>query len=167
MIAPPDSRAAKEAKAAGADLVGEEDVFEQIKAGNIEFEACICHTASLPKMNKAGLGRILGPKGLMPSTKAGTVSDNVALAVKNMRSGSFYREKAGVIRMAIGQLGFSPEELRNNMRAFIGQVKKDTATLSDQISKEIAEVVSLAPLLFCCLCTDSGLGIELNKCSGI
>ncbi|EAS31090.3 mitochondrial 54S ribosomal protein MRPL1 [Coccidioides immitis RS] len=141
VIAPPGSRAAKEAKAAGADIVGERDVFEQVKAGNIEFEACICHSSSLQNLNKAGLGRVLGPKGLMPSAKLGTVVDNVGQAVRNMRSGSIYRERAGVIRMPIGRLGFSPEELRNNLRTFIGQVKKDAAGLSDQVSKEIAEVV--------------------------
>ncbi|EEP79026.1 conserved hypothetical protein [Uncinocarpus reesii 1704] len=141
VIAAPGSRAAKDAAAAGADIVGEQDVFEQIKAGNIEFEACICHSASLQNLNKAGLGRVLGPRGLMPSTKLGTVVDNVGIAVKNMRAGSVYKERAGVIRIPIGQLRFSPEELRANLRTFIGQVKKDAAALTDQVSKEVGEVV--------------------------
>ncbi|KAI1924721.1 hypothetical protein LOZ64_000598 [Ophidiomyces ophidiicola] len=141
VLAPDGSRAAKDAKAAGADIVGEQDVFDQIKAGKIEFEACICHSSSLQNLNKAGLGRILGPKGLMPSVKLGTVVDNVGLAVKNMRAGSIYRERSGVIRMSIGQLGFSPEELRNNLHTLVAQVKKDAASLSDQVSKEVAEVV--------------------------
>ncbi|WEW56101.1 hypothetical protein PRK78_001536 [Emydomyces testavorans] len=141
VIAPPGSRAAKDAKAAGADIVGEDDVFQQIQAGKIEFEVCLCHSSSLQNLNKAGLGRILGPRGLMPSAKLGTVVDNVGLAVKNMRAGTAYRERDGVIRIPIGQLGFSPEELRDNLRTFIGQVKKDAAALADQVSKEVGEVV--------------------------
>ncbi|KAK2882560.1 hypothetical protein FQN49_000245 [Arthroderma sp. PD_2] len=153
VITTPGTRAAKEAKAAGADIVGEEDVFESIKAGNTDFDVCICHANSLQNLNKAGLGRILGPKGLMPSVKMGTVVDNVATTVRNMRSGSIYRERAGVVKLAIGQLGFSPEELKSNLGAFIGAIKKDAAGLSDQISKEIAEVV---------LSTTNGPGFSLN-----
>ncbi|KAL1956813.1 hypothetical protein VTO42DRAFT_6763 [Malbranchea cinnamomea] len=141
VICPPGSRAEREAKAAGADIVGQDDVFESIKSGNIDFEACICHPSSLAAMNKAGMGRILGPRGLMPSVKLGTVVDNVGTAVRNMRHGSVYRERSGVVRLAVGQLGFSPDELRKNIRAFISQVKKDALAISDQISKEISEVV--------------------------
>ncbi|KAF3479500.1 mitochondrial 54S ribosomal protein MRPL1 [Arthroderma uncinatum] len=153
VITTPDSRAAKEAKAAGADIVGEDEVFEAIKAGKIDFDVCICHTTSLANMNKAGLGRILGPKGLMPSTKMGTVVDNVAVTVRNMRAGSVYRERSGVVKLAIGQLGFSPEELRTNLSAFIAALKKDAAAISHQISKDIAEVV---------LSTTNGPGFSLN-----
>lgn len=148
VICPPGSRAAKEAKAAGADIVGEEEVFNSIKAGNIDFDVCICHTNSLPSLNKAGLGRVLGPKGLMPSAKLGTVVDNVATTVRNMRGGSIYRERSGVVKLAIGQLGFSPEELKNNLGAFIAAIKKDAAGMSDQISKDIAEVVGFLILPF-------------------
>jgi large subunit ribosomal protein L1 len=73
--------------------------------------------------------------------KLGTVVGNVGEAVRTMRSGNVYRERAGVIRMAIGQLGFSPEELRMNLSTFIRQIRKDAAALSDQVSKDIAEVV--------------------------
>jgi large subunit ribosomal protein L1 len=142
VICPPGSRAERDAKAAGADIIGEEDVFESIKAEKIDFDICICHSSSFQKLTKAGLGRILGPKGLMPSTKTGTVVDGVGGAVRNLRSGSFYRERLGVIRIAVGQLGFSPDELRKNLSAFIKQVKKDAAALSEQGSKEVAEVVS-------------------------
>jgi large subunit ribosomal protein L1 len=144
VICAPGSRAAKEAANAGADLIGEDEVFAAIKEGKIDFEVCVCHMASFPNMNKAGLGRVLGPKGLMPSVKLGTVVDNVGAAVRNMRSGNIYKERAGVIKMAIGQLGFSPEELRRNLSTFIGHIKKDAAALSDQVSKDIAEVVSPA-----------------------
>ena len=147
VICPPGSRAESAAKAAKAEIVGEEDIFESIKAGNIEFEACIAHPSSVEKMNKAGIGRVLGPRGLMPSARMGTVVDNVGAAVRNTRTGSFYREREGVVRMAIGQLGFSPDELRANVRTFISQVKKDAAAL-EQVTKSISEVVSLyLPLL--------------------
>lgn len=143
VICPPGSKAEAAAKAAGAEIVGEADVIESIKAGNIDFESCIAHPTSVAAMNKAGLGRILGPKGLMPSPKMGTVVENVGAAVRNLRTGSFYRERSGVVRLAIGQLGFSPDELRRNIRAFVTQVKKDASLLSDQITKEVIEVVRL------------------------
>ncbi|EEQ29010.1 hypothetical protein MferCBS31731_003219 [Microsporum ferrugineum] len=153
VICPEGSRAAKEAKAAGADIVGEQEVFDAVKAGKIDFDVCICHTNSLQNLNKAGLGRVLGPRGLMPSAKMGTVVDNVATTVRNMRGGSIYRERSGVVKLAIGQLGFSPEELKNNLGAFITAIKKDAAGMSDQVSKDIAEVV---------LSTTNGPGFSLN-----
>ena len=144
VICPPDSPAAAAAVKAGATLVGEETIFDAVKDGRIEFERCICHTDSLPKLNKAGLGRILGPKGLMPSTKTGTVSRDVAAAVRDMVGGSEYRERVGVVRMAIGQLGFTPEEVQRNIRTFMDGLKKDIALLSDRIGKDIHEVVRIA-----------------------
>lgn len=143
MICPPDSKAAKEAASVGAEVIGEEEVFEQIKKDNINFDLCICHTSSLAAMNKAGLGRILGPKGLMPSAKLGTVVDNIAKTVRNMRGGTSYRERMGVVRVAIGQLGFSPEQLKQNIVAFISQLKKD-ASMLDDTSKDVLEVVCLS-----------------------
>lgn len=98
---------------------------------------------SAQKLNQAGLGRILGPKGLMPSAKLGTMTKDVAGTVKGLVGGSEYREKLGVIRCAVGQLGFTPEEMQSNVKTFIGGVKKDLAVLSDRIGKEIHEVVSL------------------------
>ncbi|MCJ1241300.1 mitochondrial 54S ribosomal protein mrpl1 [Varicellaria rhodocarpa] len=141
VICPPDSPAAAAAIKAGATLIGEETVFDAVKDGRIEFERCICHTDSLPKLNKAGLGRILGPKGLMPSTKTGTVSRDIAAAVREMVGGSEYRERVGVVRMAIGQLGFTPEEVQRNIRTFMDGLKKDITFLSDRIGKDIHEVV--------------------------
>ncbi|KAF2125310.1 ribosomal protein L1 [Dothidotthia symphoricarpi CBS 119687] len=141
VIAAPDSKAAAEARAAGATLVGEDEVFALIKAGVVEFERCICHVDSLAKMNKAGLGRQLGPKGLMPSTKTGTVVTQVGTSVRNMVGASEYRERLGVIRMAVGQLGFTPDEMQRNVKAFMDALKKDIAQLGDRISKEVHEVV--------------------------
>jgi len=90
------------------------------------------------------LGRLLGPKGLMPSAKLGTVVKDVAAIVRDMVGGSEYRERLGVVRMAVGQLGFTPEEMQRNIRALVEKVKKDMAQLSDKISKELHEVVSSA-----------------------
>ena len=141
VICPPDSKYAEQARAAGASLVGEEDIFEAVKDGRIEFDRCICQTDSLDKMNKAGLGRILGPRGLMPNTKLGTVVKDPAAVLKDMVGGAEYRERLGVVRMAIGQLGFTPEEMQRNIRTFIEAVKKDMAHLNDRINKELYEVV--------------------------
>ncbi|PSN74768.1 ribosomal protein L1 [Corynespora cassiicola Philippines] len=141
VIAAPDSKAAAEARAAGATLVGEDEIFNQVKEGIVEFDRCICHSDSLQKLNKAGLGRILGPKGLMPSVKTGTVVNQVGPALKNMVGGSEYRERVGCIRMAVGQLGFTPDEMQRNIKSFIESLKKDIAQLSDRIGKDIHEVV--------------------------
>lgn len=133
---------AAQATKAGASLVGEDLVFSAVQEGKIDFDRCICHVDSLQKLNQAALGRILGPKGLMPSAKLGTVTKDVGTAVKELVGGSEYREKLGVIRCAVGQLGFTPEEMQRNVKAFVGEVKKDLAALSDRIGKEIHEVVS-------------------------
>ena len=144
VICPPDSPAARQAREAGAALVGEEEVFEVVKTGKIDFDRCIAKPESLPKINKEGLGRILGPRGLMPSAKLGTVVDNVASAVRTMLGGSMYRERQGVVRLAIGQLGYAPEQLRDNLKAFVTQLKRDAASLGESgqaVTKEIYEVV--------------------------
>lgn len=169
VICPPDSPAAAVARKAGATLVGEDVIFDAVKAGRIEFDRCICHTDSLAKLNKAGLGRVLGPRGLMPSAKTGTVVKDVAASVKDMVGASEYRERMGVVRMAVGQLGYTPEELQRNIRAFVEQVRKDIAGLSDRIAKDIHEVVSLTRRLVNGLLTvtqvlssTNGPGLSLN-----
>jgi large subunit ribosomal protein L1 len=141
VVCPRDSPQGNAALAAGASLVGEEEVFNAIKEGKIDFDRCICHTDSLPALNKSGLGRILGPRGLMPSAKTGTVVKDVGAAVREMVGASEYRERNGVVRMSIGQLGFTPEELQANIRAFVENVKRDIAGLSDRVGKEVHEVV--------------------------
>lgn len=127
--------------------MGEEAIFDAVKDGKVEFERCICHTDSLQKLNKAGIARILGPRGLMPSNKTGTVVSQVGTTVRNMVGGSEYRERLGVIRMAVGQLGFTPDELQTNVKAFMDTLKKDIGQMSDRISKEIHEVVRLVSLV--------------------
>ncbi|TAQ87269.1 hypothetical protein B7494_g4440 [Chlorociboria aeruginascens] len=141
VICPPDSKYAESARAAGAVLVGEEEVFEAVKDGKIDFDRCICQTDSLAKMNKAGMPRILGPRGLMPNTKLGTVVKDPSIMMKDLVGAAEYRERMGVVRMAVGQLGFTPEEMQRNIKTFIDSLKKDMAAMSDKISKDIAEVV--------------------------
>lgn len=141
VICPPDSKYADSARAAGATLVGEDEIFNAVKDGRIEFDRCICQTDSLAKLNKAGIARILGPRGLMPSAKLGTVVKDPSLAIKDLVGGAEYRERLGVVRMAIGQLGFTPEEMQRNIKAYIEAVKKDIGQLSDRINKELVEVV--------------------------
>ena len=89
----------------------------------------------------------------MPSAKTGTVVKDVGASVRDMVGGSEYRERLGVVRIAIGQLGFSPEEVQRNVRAFVEGVRKDIAGLSDRISKDIHEVV---------LSSTNGPGLSLN-----
>lgn len=146
VLVPPNSKEGKAALEAGATLVGDQEVFDIIKTGKIDFDRCITTPQMLPTIQKAGLPRILGPRGLMPSVKLGTVTDNVAVSVRNMMGGSTYRERQGVIRMAVGQLGFTPEMLRDNVKAFMTQVKKEAATLTDtqNFVKEVFEVVCQA-----------------------
>lgn len=122
-------------------MVGEDTIFDAVKDGRIEFDRCICHTDSLAKLQKAGVARILGPRGLMPSPKLGTVTKDVATTVRNMVGGSEYREREGTVRLAIGQLGFTPQMMQNNIKAIMEQIKRDCAQLSDRVNKEVHEVV--------------------------
>lgn len=142
VICPPGSAAAAQAKAAGAVLIGEEEIFQRVKEGKIDFDRCIAVPDSMQKLNKEGMPRILGPRGLMPSVKLGTVAEKPGPVVRNMMGGSLYRERQGVVRMAVGRLSFTAEQLRDNVKAYVTAVKKDAATLSDQVVKEVAEVVS-------------------------
>lgn len=115
---------AKAAKDAGADIVGLEDLAEQIKAGKIDFDVAI---ASPDTMRVVGqLGQILGPRGLMPNPKVGTVTADVATAVRNARAGQVqYRaDKSGIVQCSIGRASFTPEQLRDNLVALIEAVNK-------------------------------------------
>jgi len=112
------------AKAAGADVVGLEDLAEQVKAGNFNFDVVI---ASPDAMRVVGqLGQILGPRGLMPNPKVGTVSPDVATAVKNAKSGQVrYRvDKAGIVHCTIGKASFEPTALRENLQTLIADLQR-------------------------------------------
>ena len=115
---------AEEATAAGADVVGAEDLMETIQGGTIDFDRCI---ATPDMMGVVGrLGKVLGPKGLMPNPKLGTVTMNVAEAVKAAKGGQVeYRvEKAGIIHSGIGKASFPQEDLRRNFDALVDAVVK-------------------------------------------
>ena len=115
---------AREAEAAGADIVGAEDLMEAVQKGNIGFERCI---ATPDMMSIVGrLGKILGPKGLMPNPKLGTVTPNVGDAVKAAKSGriEFRVEKAGIVHAGIGKASFSDEQLAENIKAFVNAINK-------------------------------------------
>jgi large subunit ribosomal protein L1 len=112
------------ARAAGADIVGLEDLAEKVKAGELNFDVVI---ASPDAMRVVGqLGQILGPRGLMPNPKVGTVSPDVAGAVKNAKSGQVrYRvDKAGIVHCTIGKASFEPEKLRENLLALLADLQK-------------------------------------------
>ena len=115
---------AEAAKAAGADIVGMEDLAEQVKAGNLNFDVVI---ASPDTMRIVGtLGQILGPRGLMPNPKVGTVSADVGTAVRNAKAGQVqYRtDKAGIIQCTIGRASFTPDQLKTNLMALIEALNK-------------------------------------------
>jgi large subunit ribosomal protein L1 len=112
------------ARSAGADVVGLEDLAEKVKAGQFDFDVVI---ASPDAMRVVGqLGQILGPRGLMPNPKVGTVSPDVAGAVKNAKSGQVrYRvDKAGIVHCTIGKTSFEPDKLKDNLMALLGDLQK-------------------------------------------
>jgi large subunit ribosomal protein L1 len=110
---------ADEARAAGADIVGMEDLAEQVKAGNLNFDIVIASPDAMRVVG--GLGQILGPRGLMPNPKVGTVTADVVTAIKNARAGQVqYRtDKAGIIHATIGRASFEPAALRSNLAALV------------------------------------------------
>lgn len=115
---------AEAAKAAGADLVGAEDLADLIQKGEMNFDRCIATPDMMAVVGR--IGKILGPRGLMPNPKLGTVTPDVAKAVKTAKSGSveFKVEKAGIVHAGIGKASFKPEALVENIRALIGAVQK-------------------------------------------
>jgi large subunit ribosomal protein L1 len=119
---------AEEALAAGADVVGAEDLAEKVQAGEIAFDRCI---ATPDMMGLVGrLGKILGPRGLMPNPKLGTVTMDVKGAVNAARAGQveFRAEKAGIIHAGIGKASFEPEKLLENIKAFVDAIQKAKPT---------------------------------------
>lgn len=112
------------AKSAGADLVGSLDIIEDIKAGKIDFDVCITTPDMMGLVGQ--IARVLGPKGLMPNPKLGTVTNNIAAAVKDAKEGQveFRVEKAGIIHAGIGKLSFSLDKLVDNVKAILGAIQK-------------------------------------------
>jgi large subunit ribosomal protein L1 len=115
---------AEEARAAGADLVGAEDLAQAVQEGELNFDRCVATPDMMPVVGR--LGRILGPRGLMPNPKLGTVTPNVAQAVKAAKAGQvqFRVEKAGIVHAGVGKASFEPDLLRANVRAFVDAVNR-------------------------------------------
>jgi len=115
---------AEAAKAAGADLVGLDDLAESIRAGKLDFDVVVAAPEAMRVVGQ--LGQILGPRGLMPNPKVGTVTPDVAAAVKNAKAGQvqFRADKGGVVQCSIGRASFSAEQLRDNLTALIGALNR-------------------------------------------
>ena len=115
---------AKAAKAAGADVVGLEDLAAQVKEGKIDFDVAIATPDAMRIVGQ--LGQILGPRGLMPNPKVGTVTQDVVTAVKNAKAGQvqFRTDKAGIIQCTIGRASFTPEALRENLVALVDALNR-------------------------------------------
>ena len=118
---------ADEAKAAGADVVGAEDLVEKVQGGAIDFDRVVATPDLMPLVGR--LGKVLGPRGLMPNPKVGTVTMDVTTAVKGAKGGSveFRAEKAGVVQAGVGKASFSEDKLIENIRAFADAVARSTA----------------------------------------
>jgi len=115
---------AEAAKAAGADIVGADDLAEKVQAGQIEFDRCIATPDMMGVVGK--LGKVLGPRGLMPNPKLGTVTNDVAEAIKASKGGQveFRAEKAGLIHAGVGKASFSKDAIIANVKAFVGAVSR-------------------------------------------
>ncbi len=115
---------ADQARAAGADIVGAEDLMQDIQAGKIDFDRCIASPDMMPIVGR--LGKILGPRNLMPNPKIGTVTPDVAEAVRAAKGGQvqFKAEKAGVVHAGVGKASFDAEKLSQNIMAFVDAVQK-------------------------------------------
>jgi large subunit ribosomal protein L1 len=115
---------AEEALAAGADVVGAEDLAERVQAGEMDFDRCVATPDMMAVVGR--LGKILGPRGLMPNPKLGTVTPDVATAVKGAKGGEvqFRAEKAGVIHAGVGKASFDEAQLVDNVRAFVNAISR-------------------------------------------
>ncbi|PBB42837.1 50S ribosomal protein L1 [Mesorhizobium sp. WSM3866] len=115
---------AEEAKAAGADIVGAEDLVDVVQKGTIDFDRCIATPDMMPLVGR--LGKVLGPRGMMPNPKVGTVTPDVAAAVKASKGGAveFRVEKAGIVQAGVGKVSFDVKALEENVRAFADAVNK-------------------------------------------
>ena len=140
-----------EAQPAGADIVGNDQLIEQISAGNIDFDLLIATPDMMPKLAK--LGRVLGPKGLMPSPKSGTVSTTLAATLADFKKGKFeYKaDKTGVVHVSFGKSGFTETQLMENLVALQGSIQQNRPSgVKGKYFKKI------------CICSTMGPSIQLD-----
>lgn len=141
-----DGDAAEAAKAAGADVVGMDDLAAAVKDGNIDFDVCIAHPDAMKIVGP--LGQILGPRGLMPNPKVGTVTADTAAAVRDAKTGQvqFRIDKAGLIHCAIGKVSFAPQDLAENLNALIAAlIKSKPAASKGQYIRRVALSSTMGP----------------------
>ena len=145
---------AKEAKDSGADLVGDEDLVQSISEGKILFDLLIATPDMMPTVGK--IAKILGPKGMMPNPKLGTVTQDVASAVQNAKKGQvqYKNDKAGIVHAGIGKLNFSEEDLLENLKAFYSSIVKSKP---DTVKGSFIKRVSIASTM--------GFGFQINTSS--
>ena len=137
---------ADKAKEAGADIVGFDDLAEKVQGGDIDFDVCIATPDAMKVVGK--LGQILGPRGLMPNPKVGTVTQDVETAVRNAKAGQVqYRiDKAGIIHTTIGKVDFEADALKGNLRALLQElVKAKPASSKGQYLRKIALSTTMGP----------------------
>lgn len=115
---------AKEAKTAGADVIGDDELADQVKAGQVDFDRCIATPDMMPLVGQ--LGKVLGPKGLMPNPKLGTVTNDIEQAVKAAKGGQveFRTEKTGIVQAGVGKRSFEETALVENIKAFVGAINR-------------------------------------------
>ena len=145
---------AKEASDAGADIVGDEDLAQQVTNGKINFDLLIATPDMMPTVGK--IGKILGPKGLMPNPKLGTVTQDVRKAVSNAKAGQvqFKNDKAGIIHAGIGKLNFTEEDLLQNLKSFYTSISKSKP---DAVKGSFIKKISIASTM--------GFGLRINATS--
>jgi large subunit ribosomal protein L1 len=144
----------KEAKEAGADLVGENELIESIASGKIAFDLLIASPDMMPSVGK--VAKILGPKGLMPNPKLGTVTQDIAAAVKNAKSGQvqFKNDKAGIVHAGIGKMNFDDNDLLENLKFFYTSINKSKP---ETVKGSFIKKVTIASTM--------GVGLEINLAS--
>jgi large subunit ribosomal protein L1 len=148
---------AEEAKAAGADIVGAEDLAQQVQAGEINFDRCIATPDMMALVGR--LGKVLGPRGLMPNPKLGTVTTNIAEAVKAAKGGQVeYRtEKAGILQAGVGKASFTEQAILENVRAFVGAISRSKPPgVKGTFVKKVCLSSTMGP----------GLKLELSSIAG-
>ncbi len=143
-----------EAKEAGADLVGDNDLIDSISSGKISFDLLIASPDMMPSVGK--VAKILGPKGLMPNPKLGTVTQDIATAVKNVKAGQvqFKNDKGGIVHAGIGKINFEDNDLLENLKFFFSSINKSKP---ESVKGSFIKKVTIASTM--------GVGLEINLAS--